>query len=140
MCALNLIKRYQNLHIQAFCDWYGPDYPITIDSTGYGSQVTVNPKSAMYLYAGTCENNRVAYNETAAEALKVSYSHYTSLLQQHDWTKTPKVITVSEAITLYNSPKLQQNTIPMNTIILIATGFSITLVAVVFAAWKLRKK
>jgi hypothetical protein len=102
MCALNLIKRYDTLHIQAFCDWYGPNYAITVDSTGYGAHVTFSPTTAMYLYAGSCENNRAAYNQSAAEALETGYSEYTSLLQQHDWGGTPTVITLAEAKVMYN--------------------------------------
>jgi len=40
-CALNLIKSYETLHIETFCDWYGPNYTITVDSKGYGAQVNV---------------------------------------------------------------------------------------------------
>jgi len=141
MCALNLIKRYETLHIQAFCDWYGQDYPITVSSSGYGAQTTVNPQSAMYLYAGTCENNRVAYNETAADALGVGYSQNTSLLQQHEWISTPTIITVSEAIALYNPNSKKQDTQQnYNNLILVAFGSLGASAAVIVAVAKFRKK
>jgi hypothetical protein len=96
MCALNLIKFAETLHIETFCDWYGPNYKITIDSTEYGAQVTVNPDTAMYLYIGDCENNRIAYNQTAADNLQAST--VPSLLQ-HDWSE-PDVIPISQALNL----------------------------------------
>ena len=37
MCALMLINNYETLHIETYCDWSGPSYPITIDSTNYGN-------------------------------------------------------------------------------------------------------
>ena len=104
-CALNLIKMYETLHIQSFCDWYGPNYSITVDSTGYDAQVIVNPISAMYLNGGSCNANRVAYNQTAADALKDGYSQFTSLFQQHDWAQPPTVMTVAQAVTMYNGNK-----------------------------------
>ena len=130
MCALNLIKFSETLHIETFCDWYGPNYPITIDSTEYGAQVTVNPPTAMYIYTGDCENNRVAYNQTAADNLKTGYSQYTSLLQQHDWPETPEVIPVTQAVQLYTNVGSQDNTSLITVIVAISAVVVIAIVGV----------
>ena len=37
MCALQLINDYESLHIETYCDWYGPNYPITVDTSNYGA-------------------------------------------------------------------------------------------------------
>jgi hypothetical protein len=145
MCALNLVKRYETLHIQAFCDWYGPDYPITVDTTEYGAQATVNPQSAMYLYAGSCENNRVAYNQTAADELRGNYSANTSLFQQHEWASTPTVITVSEAIALYNPNSAKQDSKQdpqqdYTILVPIAVGSILASAVAIFAVTKSRSR
>jgi hypothetical protein len=140
LCALNLIKHYETLHIVSFCDWYGPAYPITVYSTGYGTQVSVTPTSAMVLNSGMCDGNRVAYNQTAADALKTDYSQYTSLLQQHEWLSPPTVMTISEAVAKFNPNSARQDSSPVSTILPIAAGLSIATVATILAFVKLRKK
>jgi len=102
MCALNLVKWYDVLHIETFCDWYGPNYSITIDSADKGKQVSVNPPSAMFLRTGFCEDNRVAYNQTAAEALAKDFSQFTSLFQQHRWKVEPTKATVFDGVNMRN--------------------------------------
>jgi len=139
MCALNLIKFAETLHIETFCDWYGPNYKITIDSTGYGAQVTVNPDTAMYLYNGDCENNRIAYNQTAAENLKTGYSLYTSLLQQHDWSTTPDVIPITQALELYVKKSTLDTAFPTTEIVIVSVAAAIVMVG--FGAyWKSKKR
>ena len=130
MCALNLIKFAETLHIETFCDWYGPNYKITIDSTGYGAQVTVNPDTAMYLYVGDCENNRIAYNQTAADNLKTGYSQYTSLLQQHDWSTIPDIIPITRALDLYVKNDTLDTTFPTAEIVVASIAVAIALVGV----------
>ncbi len=102
LCAVHLIKQYDSLHIETFCDYYGSDYKITIDSTGKGQHVTVSPSTAMVLYveSNICENNRVAYNQTAADYLTSNYTELTSKLQQHDWPTPPTVMTVYDNMEL----------------------------------------
>ena len=138
MCALNLIKFAETLHIETFCDWYGPDYKITIDSTGFGAQVTVNPDTAMYLYTGDCENNRIAYNQIAADNLKTGYSQYTSLLQQHEWSTTPDVIPITQALTLYLKKDTLDAAFPTVPIAIASAAVAITLIGI-GAYWKTRK-
>ena len=103
MCALNLIKDYDTLHIETFCDWYGPNYRITVDSTEKGKQVRINPPSAMFLRTSLCEDNRVAYNQTAAEKLTANYSQFTSVFQRHDWHFEPTRMKVAESVNLNNN-------------------------------------
>ena len=133
MCALNLIKNYESLHIETFCDWYGPTYPIYIDSSGHGAQVTVNPPTAMYLYTGACSDNRVAYNQTAADALKNNYSQYTSIFQQHAWGSVPTVTTVLEGVNMNNAMSPEEAAKPTMTVFLIV-GIAVAVVAIIAVA------
>src|SRR3989304_9342161 len=82
-CTLKLLKTYDTLHIETFCDWYGPDYPITVDISEHGAVTTVNPSTALLLMGGGCTANRVAYNQTAADALIANgFSEYTMMMLQ----------------------------------------------------------
>jgi hypothetical protein len=130
MCALNLIKFAETLHIETFCDWYGHNCKITIDSTEYGAQVIVNPDTTMYLYVGDCENNRIAYNQTAADNLKTGYSQYTSLLQQHDWSTTPDVIPITQALDLYVKKDTLYTIFPTAEIIVASVAVAVALIGV----------
>ena len=107
MCALNLVKDYLTLHIMTYCDWYGPNYPITIDSTDYGNTVVVTPSTAMFLRGGSCLTARAAYNQTAADNLiNDGYSQYTSLEQQYSLPSMTTVKLVNDAIKAwYLQPK-----------------------------------
>ena len=67
MCAMQLINDYETLHIETYCDWYGPNYPITVDTSNYGATVNVSPSTAMFLRGGSCVTARAAYNQTAAD-------------------------------------------------------------------------
>jgi hypothetical protein len=139
MCALNLIKWYDTLHIETFCDWYGPDCPITIDSTGFGNDITINPSTATYLYAGECDSNRIAYNQTAADFLKEGHSEYTSLFQQNEWQETPKIITVAEAIGVYNKNSVQENASPIVVPMIITAVIGLTVAISATTYWKSRQ-
>jgi hypothetical protein len=103
MCALNLIKKYDTLHIETFCDWHGPDYRITVDSTEKGKQVTINPPSAIFLRTGLCEDNRVACSQEAADMLTDNYSQFTSAFQRHSWHFIPTRVTVAESVNMNNN-------------------------------------
>jgi hypothetical protein len=120
MCALNLINQYETLHIETTCDWYGPGYPITIDSNAYGQTVTVSPQTAIYLRGGSCVTARAAYNQTAADnLLAYGYSNYTSPEQLYALPAATEVKTVAEAIqTWYAQPS--DNT--SSSILFIAIG------------------
>ena len=53
MCAFKLIKTAGGeANITSFCDYYGPNYPITINAKMNGSKVTINPQSAIVIAGG----------------------------------------------------------------------------------------
>ncbi len=84
-CALRLldpVRGWRNLHIETYCDYYGPKHRIVIDAKDHGAVVTVNPSTARILLGGKvvkgCVNNRIAYNSTAVEGLlREGYTKYT---------------------------------------------------------------
>ena len=51
-CALMLQRTLGDLNITSFCDYYGPSYPINIIAKNNGTDVTVNPPSALIIIAG----------------------------------------------------------------------------------------
>jgi hypothetical protein len=140
MCALQLIKDYPTLHIQTYCDWYGSNYPITVDSTNYGANVVVTPSTAMYLRGGSCVTARAAYNQTAADNLLFSgYSQYTSPEQQYALPSTTQVKTVPDAINAwYVQPKTTET--PTNLMLGIVAGVGILVVVVSVVAFKKIKR
>ena len=102
MCAMQLINDYETLHVETYCDWYGPNYPITIDTSNYGATVTVSPTTAMYLRGGSCVTARAAYNQTAADNLLANgFSQYTSPEQQYELPSTTQVKLVNDAISTW---------------------------------------
>jgi hypothetical protein len=99
MCAMQLINDYETLKIQTYCDWYGPNYPITISTSNYGKTVSISPSTAIYLRGGSCVTARVAYNQTAADSLLANgFSQYTSPEQLYALPSTTQVKLVSDAI------------------------------------------
>ncbi len=78
ICALKLQKTYGDINITSFCDYYGPNYPITIISKNNGTDVTVNPPDALIIAAGNCMKNRLVYNSSAADALLATPNNGTS--------------------------------------------------------------
>jgi hypothetical protein len=82
-CALKLLNTYDTLHIETYCDWYGPNSTITIDISRHGASTTITPETALLLIGGGCTGNRVAYNQTAADNLLANgYSKYTMMMMQ----------------------------------------------------------
>jgi hypothetical protein len=82
-CALKLLNTQDTLHIETYCDWYGPNYTIVVDISQHGKVTTVNPDTALILIGGGCTGNRVAYNQTAADNLLANgYSEYTMMMMQ----------------------------------------------------------
>jgi len=72
---------YEQVHIQTYCDWYGPGYKIIIDAKEHGNVVTVTPETTQVLLGalvvGSCASSRIAYNQTAADMLLLDgYSQY----------------------------------------------------------------
>lgn len=102
MCAIRLVSAYSQLHIVTSCDWYGPNYTITVDSKDFGRQITVNPPDAIFLNGGSCVINRAAYNQTAADALLANgYSEYTLSDQLYALPADTKVSSVESAALQY---------------------------------------
>jgi len=126
MCVLSLVNDYETLHIETYCDWYGPDYPIIIDSSNFGGVVNVSPSNSMFLRGGSCVTARAAYNQTAADNLLANgFSQYTSPEQKYALPSNTEVKSVVDAIkTWYAEP----NTTEFPTLMVFA------LVAVVGAA------
>ena len=109
MCALNLVKAYSQLHIVTSCDWYGPNYTITIDSRNFGKEIVVNPPTAMFLNGGSCVINRAAYNQTAADALLTNgYSQNTLAGQRYPLPPNTKVASVLDAALEYGRTNTAQ--------------------------------
>jgi hypothetical protein len=123
-----------------FCDYNGPNYPITVDSTNYGASVVVTPSTAMYLRGGSCVTARAAYNRTAADKLLASgYSQYTSPEQQYALPSTTQVKTVSDAINAwYVQPKTTET--PTNLMLGIVAGVGILVVVVSVVVCKKTKR
>ena len=91
-CMLRLLdpkKGSSTLHIETYCDYYGPEYKIMIDATMNGNKTITTPSTAIILLGTkvvtSCANNRIAYNKTAADRLiSEGYSSYTM-----SWQKNP---------------------------------------------------
>ena len=91
-CMLRLLDPktgFSTLHIETFCDYYGSGYKITIDATLNGNKTITTPSTAVILLGtkvvASCANNRIAYNQTAAETLiRDGYSSNTM-----SWQKNP---------------------------------------------------
>jgi hypothetical protein len=138
MCALALINDYETLQIETFCDWYGQDYPIIVDSSNYGAKVIVNPSTAIFLRGGSCVTARAAYNQTAADNLLLhGFSQYTSPDQHYILPSSTEVKQVKEAIaSWYAQPDTIDSSIPLTFILVAGIGAAI-IVASIFAYKKL---
>ncbi len=102
-CApCNSSMTMNTLHIATYCDWYGPNYPITIDTSNFGQTVSVSPSTAIFLRGGSCVTARAAYNQTAADYLLANgFSQNTSPEQQYALPSTTQVKLVNEAISTW---------------------------------------
>jgi hypothetical protein len=139
MCALNLANDYESLQIQTYCDWYGPNYKISVNSSNYGETVSVSPPTAIFLRGGSCVTARAAYNQTAADSLlNQGFSQYTSLEQQYTLPSSTQVKLVTEAINLwYAQPNTTNGPIPLTLILVGAIGVAVLALAIV-GYWKLK--
>ncbi len=96
-CALKLLNAYDTIHIETYCDWYGPEYKITADISQQGAVTDVDPESALLLVGGGCTGNRVAYNQTAADALLANgYSQYTMMMMQQPLPANTNTTTIAK--------------------------------------------
>ncbi|HEX9261972.1 MAG TPA: hypothetical protein VF893_05540 [Candidatus Bathyarchaeia archaeon] len=94
-CALKLLKTYDTIRIETYCDWYGPEYPVVADISQHGAVATVNPSNTLILLGGGCTANRVAYNQTAADELLANgYSEFTMMMMQQALPTNTNVTTI----------------------------------------------
>ena len=141
-CMLRLLdpnKGYSTLHIETYCDYYGPEYKITIDSTQNGNNTVTTPDTAVILLGGkvvaSCANNRIAYNKTASDRLiSDGYSAYTMSWQRNPLPQGTPVIpvamvakTMAQKGISYTPPSL---TFPLllggfGVLVLIVSGFTL---------------
>jgi len=142
MCALNLCKNNNQLNITTYCDWYGSNYVIAVQSSNFGKDVIVNPSAALFLNGGSCVINRVAYNQTAADMLQAnSFSNNTLVEQRYALPLSTKVSTVELATVTFSQNKaiLNPSAIPFTLIIGVVAGVAIIVLTVV-AYYKFTKK
>jgi hypothetical protein len=140
MCALNLLNKYSQVDITTSCDWYGPNYTITVQSTDYGNQITVTPSTAMFLNGGSCVINRAAYNQTAADELLANgFSQYTLKEQQYPLPTGTNVTTVKDAAMKFANTTPPPNSMPTAVIVAAAVGGTIVIVGSVVAFKKLKR-
>ncbi len=140
MCALRLVSAYNQLHIVTACDWYGPNYTITVESTNFGRQVTVSPSTSMFLNGGSCVINRAAYNQTAADALLASgFSENTLSNQHYALPANTQVTNVQDAALAFGQTSITQPP-QTNTPFIVAAAIGVAvIVGSVLAFKKLRK-
>lgn len=139
-CTFKLLKTYDSLHVETFCDWYGPEYPITIDISQHGAVATVNPPTVLLLVGGGCTGNRIAYNQTAAdELLSKGFSSYTMHMMQQILPANTNVTTVSAKAMTFAASSIDET--PQNYLapaIVAVVGVAVIVVAAV--AYKKMKK
>ena len=141
-CALKLLKTYDAVRIETYCDWYGPDYPIVADISQNGAVATVNPSTALILLGGGCTANRVAWNQTAADALLTNgYSEYTMKMMQQALPVNTNVTTIpARALTFAASTTRDDAGLPSYTIpVLIAVVGIVVIVGAVLGYKKLKR-
>jgi hypothetical protein len=136
MCAMQLINDYQTLHIATYCDWYGPTYPIEVDTSNYGATVSVNPPTAIFLRGGSCVTARAAYNQTAADnLLSNGFSQNTSPEQQYALPSTTQVKLVNDAISTWYA-KADATAAPTSLTLVLALAVGIVIIISSVVAYK----
>jgi hypothetical protein len=133
-CALKLLKTCDTLHIETYCDWYGPDYKIVVEITGNGTTTIVDPSTATTLIGGGCTGNRVAYNQTAADALLANgFSQYTMTMMQQALPANTNMTTITaRALTFAGNQEEQPAPqSPLLWILLAAVGIVVIVVSVI---------
>jgi hypothetical protein len=136
-CTLKLLKTCTSLQIETYCDWYGPNYPIVIGILEHGAVTTVNPSSATTLVGGGCTGNRVAYNQTAVDALLTNgYSQYTMMMMKQVLPANTNVTSITTRAMAFaqNSPTSTPTTSPLLIAVLAVAGVAV--IAGSFFAYK----
>ncbi|HID18379.1 TPA: hypothetical protein EYP27_02440 [Candidatus Bathyarchaeota archaeon] len=88
-CVFRLLdpeRGWDELYIETFCDYYGPDKPIRIHVWNHGKNCEVDPPTAKVLLGAkivkSCAVNRIVYDDYAAEKLlKIGYTEHTMKYQ-----------------------------------------------------------
>jgi hypothetical protein len=126
-CALKLLKTCDTLHIETYCDWYGPNYTVTIDISEHGKVTTVTPDTALLLIGGGCTGNRVAYNQTAADSLLANgYSQYTmTMMQQTLPANTNTTSFPAKALTFTIADTAQPSSQPLMLALIAVVGIAV---------------
>lgn len=140
MCALRILNDYNDVNITTYCDWNGPNRTITVQSTNYGSQVTVTPSTAMFLNGGSCVINRVAYDQTAANDLLANgfSSQYTLPEQCYPMPTGTNVTSVKDAALSFAAKPSTPVGIPTALILIAAVAAIVIVVGAVVAYKKLK--
>lgn len=134
-CAFKLLTSYDTLQIQTYCDWYGPQYTITANISQHGAVATVHPTTALVLAGGGCTGNRVAYNQTAAEALLLhGFSEYTMTMMQQPLPATTNTMTIAEKAQTYAQSQETAEPFPLVPLLLAILGVGVA--AGSFVAYK----
>jgi hypothetical protein len=133
MCALALINDYESMHLETFCDWYGSNYPIIVDTSNYGEEVVVSPSTAVFLRGGSCVTARAAYNQTAADNLLLQgFSQFTSPEQLYALPSNTEVKLVSEAIEVwYSQPSTVGSSTSLTLVLVAALGVIIIVISII---------
>jgi hypothetical protein len=136
MCALQLVNDYETLHVVTYCDWYGSNYTITLDSQNFGATVTVSPSTAVFLRGGSCVTARVAYNQTAADNLLANgFSENTSPEQRYVLPSTTQVKLVNDAVSTWYS-KADVTGVPTAVVLALALVLGIIIIGGSILAFK----
>jgi hypothetical protein len=134
-CAFKLLMSYDTLRIQTYCDWYGPQYTVTANISQHGAVATVRPTTALVLAGGGCTGNRVAYNQTAAEALLLNgFSEYTMPMMQQPLPATTNTTTIAEKAQTYAQSQETVEPFPFVPLLLAILGVGVA--AGSFVAYK----
>lgn len=140
-CAMKLLKTYDTLHIETYCDWYGPDYPIIADISQNGADTTVNPSTALLLMGGGCTANRVAYNQTAAdELLSNGFSEYTMMMMQQALPANTNVTTIPKKALTFAITTPEQTTPQSYLLPAVLAIVGIAVIASALVAYKRLKR
>ncbi|MHC1589395.1 MAG: hypothetical protein ACXQTQ_00340 [Candidatus Hecatellaceae archaeon] len=104
-CVLRLLdpeRGWDELYVETFCDYYGPDHPIRIHVWNHGKSCEVDPPTAKILLGAkitkSCASNRIAYDDEAAKKLlEVGYTKYTMEYQHCSLPEGCPVLPVCKA-------------------------------------------
>jgi len=138
---LDPVKGYDQIHIETFCDWYGPEFKIIIETRNHGNSTVVNPDTALLLLGAMvvpgCSNTRIAYNQTAAEMLLMDgYSKHTMIHQRNELPEGTPIKTIPSAATMLSTRVGITYIAPKPWLVIALTVIGIIVLAESFVAYK----